>query len=114
MAFIGYPGRIEADTCIGVRFRRKLHATFAYDVTNFTIFADGSRRRQLGRNSIKSTSDKESEWGGISGSPCFVVRENFSIGLAGFTTSVGMSNLRFTLANCLNPDGTIIRISHKI
>lgn len=108
IAFIGYPGRVDASTSIGVQFRRVFHTTFAYDVTKFTIIADVSNMKHVKR---KSTEDACDEWGGISGSPCFVVRKSSSIELAGFATSVGMDQLRFTVATCLNSDGTIDRIT---
>jgi hypothetical protein len=47
------------------------------------------------------------QFGGISGCPCFLVREGKPIQLVGFATSIWTNYLSFTHARCLNSDGTI-------
>jgi hypothetical protein len=50
---------------------------------------------------------KSSEHGGVSGSPCFLLRENRPSQLVGFISGDFMNYLCFTHANCLNSNGTI-------
>jgi hypothetical protein len=54
--------------------------------------------------------------GGISGSPCFLVRDNRPCQLIGFATAQltlqKNDYLCFTHARCLNPDGTINRTAN--
>ena len=52
---------------------------------------------------------KSSPHGGISGSPCFLVRQDSPSKLVGFVTGHLMDYLCFTHASCLNSNGTINR-----
>jgi hypothetical protein len=50
------------------------------------------------------------DFGGISGAPCFFVRDDEQIRLVGFTTGYApnnMNSLSFTYAKFIRPDGTI-------
>jgi hypothetical protein len=50
------------------------------------------------------------DYGGISGAPCFLVREDQQIRLVGFATGYApnaMNSLSFTYVNFIRPDGTI-------
>jgi len=107
LAFIGFPGKIEASTSIGVRFNRVPFITFAYDVTDRQIMSDMSRMFSISKESGAKTPPKARP--GISGSPCYVVRPNLSIELVGFATQEAYELLRFTLASLINSDGTIKR-----
>jgi hypothetical protein len=104
LAFVGFPGHIAAQTSIGAKFNRTLHATFAYDVTDRCVIADVSRLKPKEK---QGNDKKNADYGGISGSPCFVVRHNISLELVAFATSHGLDVLRFTLARYLNGDGTL-------
>lgn len=108
LAFIGYPGRVEACTSIGVRFRRTPYVTFASDVSDTRVVSDISRMKRLKRRS--EDEGPENEYGGISGSPCFLVRRDLQVELVAFTIEKGLNILKFTLARCLSPDGTIRRL----
>jgi hypothetical protein len=107
LAFVGFPGRIQAQTSIGVKFWRRLHATIAYDVSDSCVYSDVSRLKSSKPEpeSVRQASAR----GGISGSPCFLVRQNLLLQLVGFATSEALNVLRFTLARCLNADGTLKR-----
>ncbi len=50
---------------------------------------------------------ESSPHGGISGSPCFLIREDRPCQLVGFVTGDWMNYLCFAHASCLNPNGTI-------
>jgi hypothetical protein len=104
LAFVGFPGHVVAQTSIGAKFNRTLHATFAYDVTDRCVVSDV---RRLKPKEKKRSTEQDADYGGISGSPCFVVRQNLSLDLVAFATSHGLSVLRFTLARYLNADGTL-------
>jgi len=56
---------------------------------------------------VSSVLTKSDQFGGISGCPCFLLREGRPILLAGFATSLWKEFLCFTHAGCLNFDGTI-------
>jgi hypothetical protein len=107
LAFVGFPGRIQAQTSIGVMFRRRLHATFAYDVSDSRVVSDVSRLKSSKQK--PESMGQEAAYGGISGSPCFLVRRNLLLQLVAFATSEALNVLRFTLAGCLNADGTLRR-----
>jgi hypothetical protein len=79
-------------------FRRQAFAVSVSDCNQ-----DGSKFI----SNILSLSLRPDELAGISGSPCFLVRDNSPIQLVGFAIKVFMNLLSFTHARCLNPDGTI-------
>ncbi|MGD0260649.1 MAG: hypothetical protein ABSD29_12590 [Verrucomicrobiota bacterium] len=107
LAFVGFPGRIQAHTSIGVRFQRRFHVTRAYDVTDSRVVSDLTRLKPY-RQEPKLVGLKDG-YGGISGSPCFLVRQNSVLQLVALATDEALGILRFTLLNCLNSAGTINR-----
>jgi hypothetical protein len=44
---------------------------------------------------------------GMSGCPCFLVREYKTVELAGFVSEVGFGQLIVTLARCIGDDGSV-------
>lgn len=100
--FIGYPGNLRCvlDEKLGVG--RAPYAVACCSVDGLRFQSDISK--------IKTAPDK---YGGISGCPCFLVRESKPIQLVGFATAVWTKYLFFTHARCLNLDGTIKTFSHK-
>jgi hypothetical protein len=96
---IGFPrkGRIENETSvgfprqpIGVRASLIGESTFISNVVNLKL--------------------DETDYGGISGAPCFVVREDTSPKLVGFATGFApnqMNMLQFTYAKFIGQDGII-------
>jgi hypothetical protein len=96
---IGFPGkgRIENETSvgfprqpIGVRASLIGKSTFISNVVNLKL--------------------DETDYGGISGAPCFIVREGAPIRLVGFATGFApnqMNMLQFTYARYIGQDGII-------
>jgi hypothetical protein len=96
---IGFPdkGRIENETAIG--FPRQPIGLQASQVGEFSFFASAAN---LNRDA--------SDFGGISGAPCFVVREGAPLRLVGFATGFApnqMNMLQFTYARYIGRDGII-------
>jgi hypothetical protein len=97
--FIGFPskGRIENETSVGhirqpfgLQVAQVNESNFMASVTNLKL-------------------DK-TDYGGISGAPCFVVQEGRPIRLVGFATGYGdrvLNMLQFTYARCIGEDGII-------
>jgi hypothetical protein len=97
--FIGFPSkdRIENETSVshirqpfGVQVARENESNFMASVINFKL-------------------DK-TDYGGISGAPCFVVQEGRPIRLVGFATGYGdtvLNMLQFTYARFIGEDGVI-------
>jgi hypothetical protein len=96
---IGFPGkgRIENETSVG--FPRQAIAVQASQIGEFTFIAR-----------VINLELDETDYGGISGAPCFVVREGAPIRLAGFATGFApnqMNMLQFTYARFIGKDGII-------
>lgn len=97
--FIGFPskGRIENETSVGhirqpfgVQVARGNESNFMASVINFKL-------------------DK-TDYGGISGTPCFLVQEERPVRLVGFATSycdTPLNMLQFTYARFIGEDGVI-------
>jgi hypothetical protein len=95
---IGFPGH----------FRQVKEGSLSYGRQAFgMIAADCNQDGFSFVSNITSLNLTSDEFGGTSGSPCFLIRENFPIQLVGFITKVAMSVLHFAHARCLNFDGTI-------
>jgi hypothetical protein len=96
---IGFPGkgRIDNETSIG--FPRQPIGVQASQVGEFTFFSRVGNLRL-----------DETDYGGISGAPCFVVEEGAPIKLVGFATGFApneMNMLQFTYAKYIGEDGII-------
>jgi len=84
---------VQISSVDGLRF----HANFSKAESNYVM------------QPVRVPEPNSSPDGGISGSPCFLMRENQPSELIGFVTGDFMGYLCFTHASCLNPDGTIKR-----
>lgn len=104
--FLGYPGVFRSATDEGVSFGRMRYAVNTSAVSGSYFYADISKAKSIYDQKVKS---KEDLYGGISGSPCFLVRRDRPVHLLGFANSISLKILRFTHASCLNSDGTIKR-----
>jgi hypothetical protein len=101
---IGYPGVFRSATVESVQFGRTPYALSVSDSS-----ADGLRFSADISKAIYEESQLQDKHGGISGSPCFLIRQGWPAQLVGFTSEDCMSILWFTHARCLNRDGTISR-----
>jgi len=96
---IGFPGKGRQDAEDSIGFSRQPIGVQATEVGKFGFYAD-----------VGNLEKHVEDFGGISGSPCFLLRENKPIRLVGFTTGYApnsMSRLSFTYVGCIKPDGTI-------
>ena len=96
---IGFPGkgRIESETSVG--FPRQVIGVQASLIGEFSFMS-----------SVVRLNLDESDYAGISGAPCFVVREGAPIKLIGFVTGFApnqMNILQFTYAKFIGQDGVI-------
>jgi hypothetical protein len=96
LCFVGFPGhqRKVVDSRLGVG--RQCIGVRISGVDGFQL--------QSKFTTLRWTND---QFGGMSGCPCFVVKPDRAVKLAGFATSVWMNHLLFTHAGQINPDGTI-------
>ncbi len=106
LAFIGYPGRFRSETELGVHFGRFAYGVNVSDLSGLSVIADISIMRFIYDQS-PILQDSPNQHGGISGSPCFLVRNQRKPQLVAFATSVGLDLIHLTHVHCLNPDGTI-------
>jgi hypothetical protein len=95
---IGFPakGRIENETSVG--FPRQPIGVQASQIGEFNFFARGIKKLD------------ETDYAGISGAPCFIVREGAPLKLVGFATGFApnqMNMLQFTYARFIGQDGII-------
>jgi len=96
---IGFPGkgRIENETSVG--FPRQPIGVQASQIGEFTFIS-----------CVINLKLDETDYGGISGAPCFIVREGAPIRLVGFATGFAanqMNMLQFTYARYIGEDGII-------
>ena len=108
IAFIGYPGRFRSSDRTGIQFGFSMYAVNVSDFNALRLVVNLSRAKEV-RYREPEQPDQESPHGGISGSPCFLVRSDQPLQLVAFATEEAMQILRFTRARCLNPDGTLSR-----
>jgi hypothetical protein len=94
--FIGFPGYLRVDSPEFIAFGRAPYATGVSGVSGSGFLSD-----------ITNLKLEPHQFGGISGCPCFLVREDRPIQLIGFATSTALSYLHFVHARCLKPNGTI-------
>jgi hypothetical protein len=106
--FLGYPGCFRSVSEEGLQFGRAAYALNVTGVDGPRFYSDISSAKTLD-SQVPKTVAQDDRHRGISGSPCFVVRQNTPVQLVGFTTSLFMGHLWFTHARCLNSDGTINR-----
>lgn len=102
----GYPGTFRRDETKYVQFGRVLYLVSVSDTSGFKIVADISQSAKIHHQQQRKVG--ENLHGGISGSPCFALKQNI-LQLAAFATSEGLAGLWFTHASCIGPDGGIRR-----
>jgi hypothetical protein len=96
---IGFPGKGRLDNEDSIGFSRQPIGAQATEVGKFRFFA-----------SVKNLGLQVDDFGGISGAPCFLVRDNLQLKFVGFTTGYApneMNSLSFSYVDFIRPDGTI-------
>ena len=96
---IGFPGKGRLDGRNSIGFPRQAIGMQATEAGDFRFYAD------IGNLGLQAD-----DFGGVSGSPCFLVREDKQFRLVGFTTGYApnnMNRLSFTYASSIKSDGTI-------
>lgn len=96
LVFIGFPGYLRCVVDEALGFGRSPFGVRVCSVDGLRFHSD-----------ISNVVTQPDEFRGISGCPCFLVREAKPIQLVGFATSNWTKYLGFVHARCLNPDGTI-------
>jgi hypothetical protein len=106
LAFVGYPGRNRIETERAIFWGTTPHLLIAEDVSNYSMVAKTSRVMNLDRELLSER--YENPYGGISGSPCFLVQKYSSVELVAFVTEHlnDLQIMKFTSLNCLKSDGT--------
>ncbi len=108
LALKGYPGMARSATAEVVDFGTRIYACEVSDVSGLKVVADLSKAvTEYYGKPARTPAPGTSQHGGISGSPCFLVRDDWRVRLVGFVTDDWQNTLWFTHARCLNPDGTI-------
>lgn len=98
--FIGFPGHLRHETAECVKFGRSPFWMKVHSVDGQHVLCD------ILRLNVKM---QPNQFGGISGCPCFLVREYKTIQLAGFATGILFDQyLHFTLAGRLDNDAIIV------
>ncbi len=109
----GYPGIARSATDEGLKFGTTIYACEVSDVSGLRVVADLSKAEtKFFEPPVRLPEPETSPHGGISGSPCFLVRDDRPVRLVGFVTTDCLDILRFTHARCLNPDGSINRMAN--
>jgi hypothetical protein len=106
LAFLGYPGVLRSAAVEYVQFGSMVYAIEVSSVDGLIFHSDMSKARTIYKHPLELIEPSDRH-GGISGSPCFWVRQGRPAQLVGFARSEWMGFLWFTHARCLNPDGTI-------
>lgn len=110
LVLLGDQGIFRSATEQGLEFGATTYACEVSDVSGLRVVADLSKARsKYAAQPARIPEPQASPHGGISGSPCFLVRGDQSVRLIGFVTEGGLDSLWFTHARCLNKDGTINR-----
>jgi len=113
VAIIGHPGNERFDSEIGLFFGRKPYCAYVSGISGYKIRVDFTRVMSLDRELTAKQSDEKPATAGVSGSPCFVVRQDYEPYLIGFVTDhvryeLSEHNyLQMTSATCINEDGTL-------
>jgi hypothetical protein len=98
LLFIGFPAHLRHEHAQYIKFGR----------SPFWMKAGSVNYRKLLCNIARLTvKTPPGEFPGMSGCPCFLVRDYKSVELAGFVSEVGFGQLIVTLARCIGNDGSI-------
>jgi hypothetical protein len=112
LVLLGDQGIFRSATGGGLEFGVTTYACEVSDVSGLRVVADLSTAKKFYvKHPSRSPEPGVSSHGGISGSPCFLVKGDKPVRLVGFVTDDCLDSLWLTHARCLNPDGTINRIA---
>jgi len=106
LAVVGYPGRNRYETNKAIFWGTTPHVLITEDISNYSIVAKTSRIMNFDRELLSER--HENPYGGISGSPCFLIQRYSLLQLVAFATEhlTDLQIMKFTSLHCLNSDGT--------
>lgn len=107
LASIGYTGEGREVFPLGVDFRYHFSGLSVSDTSGPIVMANMSTSKMFGRDGRRIPAPEH--FGGVSGSPVYVLQQQFVLKMVGFVTSSGLDALRITHISCLSQDGTISR-----
>jgi hypothetical protein len=89
LALIGYPGWFRVETDQGVQFGRFAYGINVSDLSGLSLVADISEMRFI--YDREQQPEDTNQHGGISGSPCFLIRDKRPPQLVAIATSVALN-----------------------
>lgn len=107
LASIGYTGETREVSPLGANFGYHFSGFSVSDTSGPFILANMSTSKMFGRDGNRIPAPEH--FGGLSGSPVYLLQQHYILRLVGFVTSGGLDALRLTHAACLNQDGTVSR-----
>jgi hypothetical protein len=114
LVLLGDQGMFRVASDKGLDFGVTTYAVEVSSVDGLRFHSDISKAKTF-LNLPPARTPGSSPHGGISGSPCFLVRDGRPVQLVGIVTGhltiQGADYLCFTHARCLNPDGTINKMA---
>lgn len=112
LVVVGNQGIFRSGTKNGLCFGATTYSLQVADFSGFRVVADLSKAEtKYAMQPMRASQPETSPHGGISGSPCFLVRQDSQAHLVGFVTANCLGTLLVTHVRCLNPDGTINRMA---
>jgi hypothetical protein len=110
LAFIGCPARYRSETNEGVHWGRAPHVVIVEDVSGNSIITKTNRVVDV-KNRERLYDKHDNPFGGVSGSPAFLMKNYSSTELIGFAIEdwAHLGIFRFTSSKVLNRDGTLRR-----
>src|SRR5258706_8314780 len=112
LVLLGNQGMFRSATGEGLEFGATTYACEVSDVSGLRVVANLSTAKKIyAMQPARTPESGESQHGGISGSPCFLVRDDQPVRLVGFVTEDWLDSLWLTHARCLNLNGTINRMA---
>jgi hypothetical protein len=98
LLFIGYPAYLRHESAQCIEFGRSPFWMKASSVNDRKLLCD------IASLTVKTPPE---QFPGMSGCPCFLVRDYKAVELAGFVSEVGFGQLIITLARCIGNDGRV-------
>ena len=112
LVLLGNQGMFRSATGEGLEFGVTTYACEVSDVSGLRVVANLSTAKKIyAKQPVRTPESGASQHGGISGSPCFLVRDDRPVRLVGFVTDDWRDSLWLTHARCLNLDGRINRMA---